>query len=80
MPSMSSPSHSNTFWDHNIFYCSTSKVFDCKNLNNLEITKTLLLIAKKKIKILIWFDNGWGYSSRILETIKIYQKEDDTDE
>ena len=30
-------------------------------------------IDEKKIKILIWFDNGWGYSSRILETIKIYQ-------
>ena len=31
-------------------------------------------IDEKKIKILIWFDNGWGYSSRILETIKIYQE------
>ena len=32
-------------------------------------------IDEKKIKILIWFDNGWGYSSRILETINIYQEE-----
>tara|TARA_Y100001970_G_scaffold279375_1_gene386591 strand:+ start:203 stop:1216 length:1014 start_codon:yes stop_codon:yes gene_type:complete len=31
-------------------------------------------IDEEKIKILIWFDNGWGYSSRILETIKIYQE------
>ena len=26
-------------------------------------------INKSKIKILIWFDNGWGYSARIIDTI-----------
>jgi glyceraldehyde 3-phosphate dehydrogenase len=50
------------------------------SLSGLIDGKSTMDIDKKKIKILIWFDNGWGYSSRILETIKIYQKEDDTDE
>ena len=27
-------------------------------------------IDEKKIKILIWFDNGWGYASRIIEAVK----------
>ena len=26
-------------------------------------------INKNKIKILVWFDNGWGYSARIIDTI-----------
>jgi glyceraldehyde-3-phosphate dehydrogenase/erythrose-4-phosphate dehydrogenase len=26
-------------------------------------------INNNKIKILIWFDNGWGYSARIIDTI-----------
>lgn len=26
-------------------------------------------INKNKIKLLIWFDNGWGYSARIIDTI-----------
>ena len=39
-------------------------------------SKSTMDIGGRKIKILIWFDNGWGYSSRILETIDIYQKKD----
>jgi len=27
-------------------------------------------INNKKIKLIIWFDNGWGYSARIIDTIK----------
>ena len=27
-------------------------------------------INNKKIKLIIWFDNGWGYASRIIDTIK----------
>ena len=26
-------------------------------------------INKNKIKILVWFDNGWGYSARLIDTI-----------
>ena len=26
-------------------------------------------INDTKIKVLIWFDNGWGYSARIIDTI-----------
>lgn len=26
-------------------------------------------INKNKIKLLVWFDNGWGYSARIIDTI-----------
>ena len=44
------------------------------SLSGLVDGQSTMDIDDKKIKILIWFDNGWGYSSRILETIKIYQK------
>ena len=27
-------------------------------------------INNKKIKLIIWFDNGWGYASRIIEAVK----------
>ena len=27
-------------------------------------------INNKKIKLIIWFDNGWGYAARIIDTIK----------
>ena len=27
-------------------------------------------INNKKIKLIIWFDNGWGYASRIIDTVK----------
>ena len=46
------------------------------SLSGLIDGKSTMDINEKKIKILIWFDNGWGYSSRILETIKIYQEKD----
>ena len=26
-------------------------------------------INNKKIKLIIWFDNGWGYASRIIEAV-----------
>jgi glyceraldehyde 3-phosphate dehydrogenase len=27
-------------------------------------------INNKKIKLIIWFDNGWGYAARIIDTLK----------
>ena len=27
-------------------------------------------INNQKIKLIIWFDNGWGYAARIIDTIK----------
>ena len=45
------------------------------SLSGLIDGRSTMDINEKKIKILIWFDNGWGYSSRILETINIYQEE-----
>ena len=27
-------------------------------------------IGENKIKLIIWFDNGWGYSSQIIDLIK----------
>ena len=27
-------------------------------------------INNKKIKLIIWFDNGWGYAARVIDTIK----------
>ena len=27
-------------------------------------------INNKKIKLIIWFDNGWGYAARIVDTVK----------
>tara|TARA_B100000941_G_scaffold43941_1_gene26970 strand:- start:3949 stop:4953 length:1005 start_codon:yes stop_codon:yes gene_type:complete len=32
-------------------------------------------INNKKIKLIIWFDNGWGYAARIVDTIKRLGKE-----
>ena len=50
------------------------------SLSGLIDGRSTMDIDEKKIKILIWFDNGWGYSSRILETIKIYQEESKVNE
>ena len=50
------------------------------SLSGLIDGRSTMDIAEKKVKILIWFDNGWGYSSRILETIKIYQQENKVNE
>ena len=50
------------------------------SLSGLIDGKSTMDIDDKKIKILIWFDNGWGYSSRILETINIYQQKDNENE
>jgi glyceraldehyde 3-phosphate dehydrogenase len=46
------------------------------SLSGLIDGRSTMDINEKKVKILIWFDNGWGYSSRIIETIKIYQEKD----
>ena len=32
-------------------------------------------IENRKIKLIIWFDNGWGYSARIIDTIKKLSQE-----
>ena len=29
-----------------------------------------MCIDENKLKLIIWFDNGWGYASRIIETVK----------
>ena len=29
-----------------------------------------MCIDEDKLKLIIWFDNGWGYASRIIEAVK----------
>ena len=33
-------------------------------------------IGQNKIKLIIWFDNGWGYSSQIIDLIKKLSKKE----
>ncbi|MFH1851951.1 MAG: glyceraldehyde 3-phosphate dehydrogenase NAD-binding domain-containing protein [Candidatus Neomarinimicrobiota bacterium] len=36
--------------------------------------RATMVINNKLVKTVSWFDNGWGYSKRILETIDAYQR------
>jgi glyceraldehyde 3-phosphate dehydrogenase len=40
------------------------------SLSGLVDGLSTMSIANKKIKLIIWFDNGWGYSARIIDTIE----------
>ena len=40
------------------------------SLSGLVDGLSTMSIANKKIKLIIWFDNGWGYSARIVDTIE----------
>ena len=37
--------------------------------------KATMLTADNLLKTLCWYDNGWGFSKRILDTIKTYHKD-----
>ena len=39
--------------------------------------KATMLTADKLLKTLCWYDNGWGFSKRILDTISLYKPGDD---
>ena len=35
--------------------------------------KATMITANKLLKTVCWYDNGWGFSARILELIESYQ-------
>lgn len=35
-----------------------------------------MITAEKLLKIICWYDNGWGFAKRILDTILLYENED----
>ncbi len=35
-----------------------------------------MITSKSLLKTICWYDNGWGFSKRILDTIELYTKED----
>ena len=37
--------------------------------------KATMVTADNLLKTLCWYDNGWGFSKRILDTIKTYHKD-----
>ena len=39
--------------------------------------KATMLTADTLLKTLCWYDNGWGFSKRILDTIRLYETEGD---
>ena len=39
--------------------------------------KATMLTADELLKTLCWYDNGWGFSKRILDTIRLYKTGDD---
>ena len=38
-------------------------------------SKATMITAENLLKTLCWYDNGWGFSKRILDTIKTYHKD-----
>ena len=38
-------------------------------------SKATMVTADNLLKTLCWYDNGWGFSKRILDTIKTYHKD-----
>ena len=34
-----------------------------------------MINSKSLLKTICWYDNGWGFSKRILDTIELYAKE-----
>ena len=45
--------------------CSETMLYDAK---------ATMITANKLLKTVCWYDNGWGFSARILELIKSYQE------
>ena len=39
--------------------------------------KATMLTADELLKTLCWYDNGWGFSKRILDTIGLYENGED---
>jgi len=37
--------------------------------------KATMVTADKLLKTLCWYDNGWGFSKRILDTIRLYNED-----
>ena len=37
--------------------------------------KATMVTADKLLKTLCWYDNGWGFSKRILDTIRLYHED-----
>ena len=37
--------------------------------------KATMVTGNNLLKTLCWYDNGWGFSKRILDTIKTYHKD-----
>ena len=38
--------------------------------------KATMATADRLLKTLCWYDNGWGFSKRILDTIGLYHEEE----
>ena len=38
--------------------------------------KATMITAEKLLKTICWYDNGWGFAKRILDTILLYGNED----
>ena len=38
--------------------------------------KATMITAEKLLKTICWYDNGWGFAKRILDTILLYENED----
>ena len=39
-------------------------------------SKATMITAEKLLKTICWYDNGWGFAKRILDTILLYENED----
>ena len=35
-----------------------------------------MITADKLLKTICWYDNGWGFAKRIIDTIELYAKDD----
>ena len=69
--------HENFFHNVKVYYEDTDAggiVYYANYLKFLERARTEALVTlgfnNKKIKLIIWFDNGWGYAARIVDTVK----------
>ena len=38
--------------------------------------KATMITAGSLLKTICWYDNGWGFSKRILDTIELYNRKD----
>ena len=35
-----------------------------------------MITADKLLKTLCWYDNGWGFAKRLIDTIQLYAEDD----